>query len=75
MSALKVGLVGTRLVGAFGFVLLLSAYTGSEPARAETPVANCLMGDCDGGKGDCVTEPILTCDGLTGKKCVFPGRT
>ena len=45
---------------------------------AAAPVADtvgCPTGDCDNGKGDCIPEPILTCDGLQGKKCVFVGHS
>lgn len=53
---------------AIPFAVALTGFAAPLPA---TPTSGCVMGACDGGKGDCLREPLLTCDGITGYKCVF----
>lgn len=59
-----------------GIMLLTVPVTGSSvsgvaAAASPSPAVGCEVGHCDGGKGECVKEPIALCDGLDGFKCVF----
>lgn len=43
-----------------------------EPATPEAPITSCSSGSCS-GSCLCSAEPLLSCNNVTGKKCVCPG--
>lgn len=70
MPGVRVG----RLASLLGAVVLGLTFTmlRIEDVHSASIAASVCI-DCSNGQGDCVPEPMLVCDGLQGRKCVYNG--